>query len=215
MIITGDDNEEIIELQEHLAKEFEMKNLGGLKYFLGIEVARSKHEIFLSQRKYILDLLAETGMLECKSADTPIAQNEKLSIHDHQIPTDKEQYQRLVGKLIYLSHTRPDIAYAVSLVSQFMHNPSKEHLSVVIRILRYLKSSPGSGLMFRKYGHLDVEGHSDADWAGSSDRKSTSEYFTFVGGNLVTWKSKKQKVVTLSSAEAEFQGISKGVCELL
>ena len=102
-------------------------------------------------------------MLECKSADTPIAQNEKLSIHDHQIPTDKEQYQRLVGKLIYLSHTRPDIAYAVSLVSQFMHNPSKEHLSVVIRILRYLKSSPGSGLMFRKHGHLDVEGHSDAD----------------------------------------------------
>ena len=105
MIITGDDNEEIIELQEHLAKEFEMKNLGGLKYFLGIEVARSKHGIFLSQRKYILDLLTETGMLECKSADTPIAQNEKLSIHDHQIPTDKEQYQRLVRKLIYLSHT--------------------------------------------------------------------------------------------------------------
>ena len=93
MIITGDDNEEIIELQEHLAKEFEMKNLGGLKYFLGIEVARSKHGIFLSQRKYILDLLAETGMLECKPADTPIAQNEKLSIHDHQIPTDKEQCQ--------------------------------------------------------------------------------------------------------------------------
>ena len=163
MIITGDDNEEIIELQEHLAKEFEMKNLGGLKYFLGIEVARSKHEIFLSQRKYILDLLAETGMLECKPADTPIAQNKKPSIHDHQILTDKEQYQRLVENLIYLSHTRPDIAYVVSLVSQFMHNPSKKHLSVVIRILRYLKSSPGSGLMFRKHGHLDVEGHSDAD----------------------------------------------------
>ena len=90
MIITGNDNEEIIELQRHLAKEFEIKNLGGLKYFLGIEVARSKHGIFLSQRKYILDLLVETGMLECKPADTPIAQNEKLSIHDHQIPTDKE-----------------------------------------------------------------------------------------------------------------------------
>ena len=96
-----------------------------------------------------------------------------------------------------------------------MHNPSKEYLGVVIRILRYLKSSPGSGLMFRKHGHLEVEGHSDAEWAGSSDRKSTSRYFTFVGGNLVTWRSKKQKVVALSSAEAEFRGISKGVCELL
>ena len=105
MIITGDNNKEIIELQEHLSKEFEMKNLGGLKYFLGIEVARSKHGIFLSQRKYILDILVETGMLECKPADTPIAQNKKPSIHDHQIPTDKEQYQRLLEKLIYLSHT--------------------------------------------------------------------------------------------------------------
>ena len=120
-----------------------------------------------------------------------------------------------MGKLIYLSHTRPDIAYVVSLVSQFMHDPSKDHLSVVMRILRYLKSSPGRGLMFRKYGHLNMEGHSDVDWIGSLYRQSTSEYFTFVGGNLVTWKSKKQKVVALSSAEAEFRGISKGVCELL
>ena len=100
-----------------MANEFEMKNLRGLKYFLGIKVARSKQGIFLSQRKYILDLLAETGMLKCKPADTPIAQNERLSIHDNQIPTDKDQYQRLVDKLIYLSHTRLDIAYAVSLVS--------------------------------------------------------------------------------------------------
>ena len=82
-----------------------MKSLGGLKYFLGIEVARSKEGIFLSQRKYILDLLTETGMLECKPADTPIAPNERLSIQDNQTSTDKDQYQRLVGKLIYLSHT--------------------------------------------------------------------------------------------------------------
>ena len=140
-----------------------MKNLRELKYFMGIEVTRSKQGIFLSQRKYILDLLAETRMLECKPADTPIAQNERLSIHDNQIPTDKDQYQRLVGKFIYLSHTRPDIAYVVSLVSQFMHNPSKDHMNVVIQILRYLKSSPGRGLMFRKYGHLNMEGYSDAD----------------------------------------------------
>ena len=90
MIITENDDEEITNLQKHLASEFEMKNLGGLKYFLGIEVARSQHGIFLSQRKYILDLLAETEMLECKPTDTPIAQNERLSIHDNQILTDKD-----------------------------------------------------------------------------------------------------------------------------
>ena len=131
-----------------------MKNLGGLKYFLGIKVVRSNQGIFLSQRKYILDLLAETGMLECKPANTLIAQNEKLIIHNNQIPTDKAEYQRLMGKLIYLSHMRPDIACVVSLVSQFMHNPSKDHIEIVVRILCYLKSSHGKGLMFKKYSYL-------------------------------------------------------------
>ena len=143
MIITGNDKEEISSLQKHLATEFEMKNLGGLKYFLGIEVAWSNQGIFLSQRKYVLDLLAEIGMLECKPADTPIVQNHGLGEHSNQIPTNRERYQRLVGKLIYLSHTRPDIAYAVSLMSQFMHNPSEDHMNAVLRIVRYLKSSPG------------------------------------------------------------------------
>ncbi|RVW24916.1 Retrovirus-related Pol polyprotein from transposon RE1 [Vitis vinifera] len=216
MVITGDDIEEISRLQGQLASEFEMKNLGGLKYFLGIEVARSTQGIFLSQRKYVLDLLSEVGLLECKPVDTPIVQNHKLGIYPNQKPTDKGRYQRLVGKLIYLYHTRPDIAYAVSVVSQFMHCPSEEHMEAVIRILRYLKSSPGKGLMFSKNDHVRVDGYTDADWAGNiSDRKSTSGYFTFVGGNLVTWRSKKQRVVALSSAEAEFRGMAKGLCELL
>lgn len=216
MIITGDDSEEILRLQRRLADEFEMKDLGGLKYFLGIEVARSKRGIFLSQRKYVLDLLAEVGMLDCRPADTPMVQNHKLGEYPDQVPANKERYQRLVGRLIYLSHTRPDIAYAVSVVSQFMHAPSVDHMSAVDRILRYLKSAPGKGLMFAKNGHLDVQGYTDADWAGNqTDRRSTSGYLTFVGGNLVTWRSKKQNVVALSSAEAEFRGISKGLCELL
>jgi Reverse transcriptase (RNA-dependent DNA polymerase) len=117
MIITGDDRDEIRRLKERLSKEFEMKSLGGLKYFLGIEVSRSKEGIVLSQRKYILDLLSEVGMLDCKPVDTPVVQNLKLGEYPDQVPTNKERYQRLVGKLIYLSHTRPDIAYAVSLVS--------------------------------------------------------------------------------------------------
>jgi hypothetical protein len=216
MIITGDDKEEISRLQGQLASEFEMKNLGGLKYFLGIEVARSNQGIFLSQRKYILDLLSEVGLLECKPVDTPIVQNHKLGIYPDQRLADKGKYQRLVGKLIYLSHTRPDIAYAVGVVSQFMHCPSEEHMEAVTRILKYLKSSPGKGLIFSKNGNLEVKGYTDADWAGNClDRKSTSGYFTFVGGNLVTWRSKKQNVVALSSAESEFRGMAKGLCELL
>lgn len=216
MIITGDDMEEISRLQEQLATEFEMKNLRGLKYFLGIEIARSKQGIFLSQRRYVLDLLCEVGLLDCKPVDTPMVQNHNIGKCTAQVPTDKERYQRLVGKLIYLSHTRPDIAYAVSIVSQFMHCPSEDHMDAVTRILRYLKASPGKGLMFSKNNHLNIDGYTDADWAGDThDRKSTSGYFTFVGGNLVSWRSKKQKVVALSSAEAEFRGMSKGLCELL
>lgn len=216
MIVTGDDYEGISSLQNHLASEFEMKQLGDLKYFLGIEVARSKHGIFLSQRKYTMDLLSETGMLGCKPADTPMEQNHKYFLCSSAVSTDKGRYQRLVGRLIYLTHTRPDIAYAVNVVSQFMHDPRKPHMDAVERILRYLKSTPGKGILFSNHGHLKVEGYTDADWAGSADnRRSTSGYLTFVGGNLVTWRSKKQPVVARSSAEAEFRGMAFGLCELL
>ena len=212
MIITRDNVEEIRQLKEHLATEFEMKNLGDLKYFLGIEVLRSGKGIFISQRKYVLDLLAETGMLECKPADTQIIQNHGLQLIKGAISTDRGRYQRLVGKLIYLSHTRPDIAYAVGVLSQFMHGPQEEHWEAALRVVRYLKGTVGHGVLFQKNGHLDIHGYTDADWAGNLvDRRSTGGYFTFVGGNLVTWRSKKQKVVALSSAEAEFRGIKSGL----
>ncbi|CAK9158417.1 unnamed protein product [Ilex paraguariensis] len=97
-----------------------------------------------------------------------------------------------------------------------MHYPSEAHMNAVTRILRYLKFSNGKGLMYSENDHLNIDGYTDADWARNiSDRKSTSSYFTFVGGNLVTWRSKKQKVVALSNAEAEFRGMAKSVCELL
>ena len=216
MIVTGNDQDEMSSLQKYLASEFEMKQLGNLKYFLGIKVARSKHGIFLCQRKYTLDLLSETGLLGCKPVDTPIEQNHMLFQCQNSASIDKGKYQRLVGKLIYLSHTRPDITYAVNVVSQFMHDPRKAHMDVVERILRYLKSTPGKGILFSNHGNLKVEGYTDADWAGSrNDRRSTSGSFTFVWGNLVTWRSKKQQVVARSSAEAEFRGMALGVCELL
>lgn len=96
----------------------------------------------MSQRKYVLDLLVEVGMLGYKLADTPIVQNQKFGNSPNQVPANKERYQRLVGKLIYLSHTRHEIAYVVSIVSQFMHSPSEEHMEAVMRILRYLKGAP-------------------------------------------------------------------------
>ena len=163
MVLTGDDPCEMKALQEYLATKFEMKDLGQLKYFLGIEVARSKHGVLLSQRKYVLDLLTETGMLDYKPVETPMEMNHKLGILPDQAPTDKGRYQRLVERLIYLSHTRPDISYAVSVVSQFMHAPSEEHMEAVYRILRNLKSAPGKGLLFSKNGISNIEGYTDSD----------------------------------------------------
>ena len=119
-----------------------MKDLDELRYFLGIEVLRTEDEIFISQKKYILDLLAETGMVDCKQAETPTAVNHELEMREGGKPANKEQYRRLVGKLIYLVDTRPDIAYVVGVVSQFKHNPQVEHMDAAMRIVRYLKWSP-------------------------------------------------------------------------
>ncbi|RVX20036.1 Retrovirus-related Pol polyprotein from transposon RE2 [Vitis vinifera] len=214
IILTGDHEEKIDLLKKLLTKEFEIKDLGNLKYFLGMEIARSKKGIAVSQRKYVLDLLNETGMLGCKPAETPMDTTVKLEESDGSAPVDKGRYQRLVGKLIYLSHTRPDIGFSVSVVSQFMNNPTEKHMTAVIRILRYLKMTPGKGLFFQRTTKKEIEIFSDADWAGSvTDRRSTSGYCSFVWGNLVTWRSKKQSVVARSSAETEFRAMTQGICE--
>ncbi|GKD13118.1 putative RNA-directed DNA polymerase [Tanacetum coccineum] len=189
MVITRNDEEEIKRLKEGLFIEFEMKDLGNLKYFLGIEVLRSPKGIFICQKKYILDLLAEIGMINCKPADTPMMVNQKLFMEKKAKLADKNMYQRLVGKLIYLSHTRPDIAYAVRVVSRFMHQPQVAHMNAVLRIVRYLKGTAGHEVLFRSNGHLNIQMYTDADWAGDKGtRRSTSGYFTLVGGNLVTWR---------------------------
>ena len=193
-----------------------MKDLGKLKYFLGIEVAHSKDGIFISKQKCMIDLLKEIGKTGCRPIETPIELNYKLGEAIDDEPVDRGMYQRLVGRLIYLSHTRPDIAYAVGVVSQFMHNPKGAHLQAVYRILQYLKSCPGRGLLFKKGSCMSLEVYTDSDYAGSiSDRRSTSGYCAFLGGNLVTWRSKKQPVVARSSAEAEFRAMALGICELL
>ena len=137
MVVIGNDPEERSAPQEYLAKEFEMKDLGTLKYFLGIEVSWSSKGIFLFQRKYSIDLLQETGMSACQPADTLVEEGLKLCIKSDQVPVDKERYQRLVGKLMDLAHTKLDLAYALSIVNQFIHNLGEQHINVVMCILRY------------------------------------------------------------------------------
>ncbi|XP_071927547.1 uncharacterized mitochondrial protein AtMg00810-like isoform X1 [Coffea arabica] len=216
IVITGDDVVGIQKLKSNLQANFQTKDLGHLQYFLGIEVARSKYGIYLCQRKYVLDMLSEVGMLGCRPVDTPMDPNVKLAGDQGALLDDPKQYRRLVGKLNYLTVTRPDISFAVSVVSQFLDTPRTSHWDAVIRILRYLKSAPGKGLLYQNHGHTDIEGYSDADWAGSaSDRRSTTGYCVFVGGNLVSWKSKKQTVVSRSSAESEYRAMAHTVCELV
>ncbi|RVW98124.1 Retrovirus-related Pol polyprotein from transposon RE1 [Vitis vinifera] len=155
----------------------------------------------------------ETGMSGCQPVNTPIEEGLKLCVKPNQVSTDNGRYQRLVGRLMYLAHTRLDLAYALSVVSQYMHNPGEQHMNAVMCILRYLKNAPGKGILFTKnVDHQSIEVYTDVDWVSAvDDRRSTSGYFTFVGGNLVTWKSKKQNVVARSSVEAEFRGMALGL----
>ena len=163
MVITGNNAKEIDELKRQLFREFEMKDMGNLKYFLRIKVLRSKKGIFINQRKYLLDLLAEAGMVDCKPVETPMVTNHGLQNVEGAEMTDQERYRSMVGKLIYLSHTRTDIVYAVGVLSKFMHRPQVEHMAAVMRILRYLKGTSSKGILYKRNEHLDLVGYTDAD----------------------------------------------------
>ena len=192
IIVTRNDERDKYDVKQRLAKEYEIKELGKLKYFRGIEVAYSTQGIFISQQNYVTDLLAKTRKIGCKPVSTPMDPNHKLGEAKEEPMVDKRMHQRLVGKLIYLAHTRPDIAYLVSVISQFMHDPREPHLQAAYRALHYLKANPGKGILFKKKDILTLEAYTDADYAGSIvDRISTTRYCTFLGGNLVTWRSKK------------------------
>ena len=216
IVITGSDHHGIIQIKQHLGHHFQTKDLGKLRYFLGIEVAQSKDGIVISQRKYAMDILEEIGLLNARSVDTPMDANTKLLPNQGEPLSDPGRYRRLVGKLNYLTVTRPGISFAVSVVSQFLNSPCEEHWNAVIRILKYVKGAPGKGLVYENRGHTQIVGYSDADWAGSpTDRRSTSRYCVFIGGNLISWKSKKQNVVARSSAKAEYRAMASATCELI
>ncbi|KAK6162888.1 hypothetical protein DH2020_002729 [Rehmannia glutinosa] len=223
IVITGNDSVGISGLKSFLHAHFQTKDLGSLKYFLGVEIMRSKSGIFLSQRKYVLDLLKETGKIGAKPCSIPMAPNLQLEKDSGAPFHDPERYRRLVGKLNYLTVTRPDIAFAVSVASRFMSAPTVSHWALLEQILCYLKGAPGRGLLYGRHGNSKVEcftgiieSYSDADYAGyKDDRRSTSGYCIFVGGNLVSWRSKKQTVVSRSVAEAEYRSMADSVCEIV
>ena len=216
IIITGSDMEERIRLEQTLMNEFAITKVGRMKYFLGIEVAYSKNGIILSQQKYILDLLTDTGFINCQPAETPIEVNHKLTLNKDEQETNIRNYQRLIERLIYLAHTRPDISYVVNTLSQVMHSPRISHLQAAHRVLRYLKGTTGWCLHFKHQGMMSLDTYTDYDFVSSLvDRRSTTRYCVFLARNLVTWRSKKQEVVARSSTEAEFRELAHGLTEIM
>ncbi|KAJ4807357.1 polyprotein [Rhynchospora pubera] len=214
MIYMGSNQRMVEEFKESMKKEFEMTDLGLLKYFLGLEVTQTSEGIFISQRKYALDLLNKFNMKNCKSVSTPMNAKEKLNKDDGTPITDAALYRSLVGGLIYLTHTRPDVSYSVGVVSRFMHKPSKHHMGAAKRILRYVAGTTDFGLWYGEKTTGKLSGFSDSDWAGCcEDMKSTSGYLFVLGSSPISWKCKKQPTVALSSTEAEYVAVCCAACQ--
>ena len=189
LIVMGDSDADIDDVKLLLKQKFEMKDLGELRYFLGIEVIRSPGGIWLLQRQYGLDMLSRYGMTGCKPISVPLEQNVKLSSEEGELLEDVTVYRRIAGSLIYMTITRPDLSYAVGLV---MQAPRKPHLDATRRILRYVKSTLHYGLFYEAGCALQVHGYTDAAWAGSvSDRRSTSGFMFSLGSAAISWSSKK------------------------
>ncbi|KAH9112109.1 hypothetical protein AeMF1_013507 [Aphanomyces euteiches] len=216
LILASNCNKMMQSTKEALSKRFKMTDLGALSYCLGIEVMRSPSgPVFIHQSKFLKSVLAKFNMQECKPVKTPQVSGQRLSklmcptTDDEKTEMSRIPYRSAVGCLMYLMvATRPDIAVAVGVASQFLENPGQQHWSAVKRIFRYLKGTEDFGIEYS--GSQDVCGYTDADWAGDTGtRHSTSGYCFMLNNGLVSWKSRKQRTVALSSTEAEYMGLSE------
>ncbi|GAU31202.1 hypothetical protein TSUD_210590 [Trifolium subterraneum] len=216
VILAGTSLLEFTRIKSILDARFKIKDLGILKYFLGLEVAQSREGITVSQRKYCLDLLKDSGLLGSKPVVTPLDPAIKLHNDAGKLYEDISAYRRLIGRLLYLTNTRPDISFAIQQLSQFLSKPTMVHYNAACRVVRYLKHNPGRGLFFPRHFDLQLLGFTDADWARCIDtRRSTTGYCFFLGSSLVSWKAKKQLTVSRSSSEAEYRALSTATCELI
>ncbi|KAL5540143.1 hypothetical protein UlMin_042367 [Ulmus minor] len=206
IIIASNDTRAVQQLKDTLESKFKLKDFGDLKFFLGLEVARTSKGIQVSQRHYALQILADFGFLGCKPANTPMEANLKLSAEDGELLDHPSSYRRKIGRLLYLTITRPDLSYSVNRLSQYLANPRSSHLKAAQRILQYVKQS---------LGFVQLKNFADADWGTCLDtRRSISGFCVFLGNSLISWKSKKQHTVSRSSAEAECRAMANATCEL-
>ena len=187
MIITGDDSDYIAFVKARLRDQFLMTDLGPLRYFLGIEISSTSDGFYISQEKYIQDLLARAALGDERTVLTPVELNVQLRASDGDPLPNPTRYRHLVGSLVYLAVTRPDISYPVHILTQFVSAPTSVHYSHLLRVLRYLRGMISQRLFFPRSSSLELQAYSDATWASDpSDRRSLSAYCVFLGGSLIT-----------------------------
>ena len=216
LIISGPDVKGIRVFKSEMKKKFSMSDLGLLSYYLGIEVKQDANGITLCQSSYAAKILESAGMSNCNSCETPMECRLKLRKFKEGEPMNPTEYRSIIGSLRYIINTRPDLAYVIGVVSRYMEAPGKEHWAAVKHILRYLKGTLGYGCKYDKGAKLKpiLVGYSDSDFAGDvEDRKSTTGIGYFLGSSLVTWASQKQRIVALSSCEAEYVAVAAAACQ--
>ncbi|CAL9028826.1 unnamed protein product [Prunus brigantina] len=216
LIFTGSDAKMFDEFKKSMMMEFEMTDLGLMHYFLGLEVIQSTAGNFICQKKYAQDILNRFQMDDCKPFGTPAEYGLKLCKDKGGKEVDSTFYKQIIGSLMYLTYTRPDIMYAVSLVSRYMEKPTEMHLNAAKRILRYVKGTIDYGVFYKSDDGSGFVGYTDSDYAGDiDDRKSTSGHTFLLNSGAVSWSSKKQQIVTLSSTEAEYVAAAASSCQAM
>ena len=220
IILAAKNEKQLKQVKEDLSNKFNIKDLGELKYFLGIKVEQNKESgsIWIGQPAYTENLLKRLGIQDSKPTSTPAEVSSKLKPAPSQAePVNQTEYQSAVGSLMYLAvSTRLDIAFSVNNLARFNSNPQKEHWTALKQILKYLKGTTNIGILYKQDRSDKCVGYSDTDWAGDpSDRKSTSGYIFMFRDGPISWRSKKQKCVALSTVEAEYVALSGAAQEFL